>query len=458
MAKFNFGNVALKNNVDEKETGVEVNSAPVVEEQKSEMHTKEEVTKPVAENKIDIKDIQAVTQTAIDKMLKIEEELNNSFIERNREIRMLLLALVSGTNAFMHGKPGTGKSALTEALAERINYAEYFRWLLSKTTEPGEIFGVNSIESMKKDIFKYNTKGKLPEAHIAFLDETFKANSAILNSLLTIMNEKIFFNDGVQQVPLISLIGASNEYPESDELNALYDRFLLRWSVNYIKENSNKVKMLDMFLKNRNTTSIYSNKKATVSPKTFIDIEMIKILNEKAKEVTCTKKTLQVYNKLLNELEKNGIEISDRRKNESLKVVQANALLNGHKQIAIEDFECLIYTLWNTEDQIQIVYDAVAKMSNPIRDTIINFNKSIAEYKKKLDDLDPDANDYATQKILIWTENSKNIRFANETVTKLIQNLEEEGKTNTTEYIDLRKLQTDIKEFIDVLKEGIPSL
>ena len=272
------------------------------------------------------------------------------------------------------------------------------------------------------------------------------------------MNEKLFFNDGVQQVPLISLIGASNEYPESDELNALYDRFLLRWSVNYIKENSNKVKMLDMFLKNRNTTSIYSNKKATVSPKTFIDIEMIKILNEKVKEVTCTKKTLQVYNKLLNELEKNGIEISDRRKNESLKVVQANALLNGHKQIAIEDFECLIYTLWNTEDQMQIVYDAVAKVSNPIRDTIINFNKSIAEYKKKLDDLDPDANDYATQKILIWTENSKNIRFANETVAKLIQNLEDEGKTNTTEYIDLRKLQTDIKEFIDILKEGIPSI
>ena len=107
---------------------------------------------------------------------------------------------------------------------------------------------------------------------------------------------------------------------------------------------------------------------------------------------------------------------------------------------------------------MQIVYDAVAKMSNPIRDTIINFNKSIAEYKKKLDDLDPDANDYATQKILIWTENSKNIRFANETVAKLIQNLEDEGKTNTTEYIDLRKLQTDIKEFIDILKEGIPSI
>lgn len=150
----------------------------------------------------------------ISKVSKIIEQLNASYIERENEITMLVVALISSTNAFLHGPAGTGKSQLTEDLSRKISGSNYFRILMGKTTEPSEVFGPVSLLAMKNDTYKVNTENKLPTAQIAFVDEVFKANSAILNSLLTIMNEKLFFNDTVEEVPLISMIGASNEFIE----------------------------------------------------------------------------------------------------------------------------------------------------------------------------------------------------------------------------------------------------
>ena len=131
--------------------------------------------------------------------------------------------------------------------AARSAGARYFQWLLTKFTTPEELFGAVSLRGLENDEYRRVTSGKLPEAHIAFLDEVFKASSSILNTLLTIMNERIFYN-GTEKVriPLISLFGASNELPsEEDELEALYDRFLLRYVVDYIKEDFRFLKMLN---------------------------------------------------------------------------------------------------------------------------------------------------------------------------------------------------------------------
>lgn len=108
---------------------------------------------------------------AVDNMTKIKEELNDIFIERENEIEMLALAFVAGANGFFHGLPGTGKSDLVESWAQRVVNSNYFRTLMGKTTEPGEIFGATSITAMKNDTYKVNTHGKLPEAHISFVDE-----------------------------------------------------------------------------------------------------------------------------------------------------------------------------------------------------------------------------------------------------------------------------------------------
>jgi hypothetical protein len=123
------------------------------------------------------------------------------------------------------GSPGTAKSALVRAIAQAFG-GSYFERLLTKFSTPEELFGPISLKALEQDRYERVTAGKLPEAEFAFVDEVFKANSAILNSLLTAMNERLFHNDGAPaQMPLVSLFGASNELPEGKELEALFDRF-----------------------------------------------------------------------------------------------------------------------------------------------------------------------------------------------------------------------------------------
>ncbi|WP_051080832.1 AAA family ATPase [Bacillus sp. 37MA] len=131
-------------------------------------------------------------------------------------------------------------------IAGQFSGFNYFQWLLTRFSTPEELFGPLSLRALEEDVYRRNTKGKLPEAHMAFLDEIFKAGSAILNTFLTLVNERIFYNDGTPiKSPLQTVIGASNEYPEEDEgLEALYDRFLLRFDLKYIGEEGNFIKIL----------------------------------------------------------------------------------------------------------------------------------------------------------------------------------------------------------------------
>src|SRR3990172_9223884 len=158
----------------------------------------------------------------------IRDELAQTFLERSEVIDGALAALLAGQHVLLIGPPGTAK------------------WLLTKFTTPEELFGAVSLRALENDEYRRVTTHKLPEAHIAFLDEVFKANSSILNSILTLMNERRFHNgrDPID-VPLITLFGASNELPEEDELQALYDRFLLRFVVGYVKEDFRFLRMLE---------------------------------------------------------------------------------------------------------------------------------------------------------------------------------------------------------------------
>ena len=175
------------------------------------------------------------TMTPQDKLRKIREELQQMFLERAELIDGALAALLSAQHVMIVGPPGTAKSMLADELCRRIEGASYFQWLLTKFTTPEELFGAVSLKALEADDYRRVTSHKLPEAHIAFLDEVFKASSSILNAILSIINERLFHNGRqVTAVPLLSLFGASNELPEDDELLALYDRFLLRFVVGYI--------------------------------------------------------------------------------------------------------------------------------------------------------------------------------------------------------------------------------
>ena len=391
---------------------------------------------------------------AVTTMNKIKSEVSAEFVEREDEINMLILALISATNAFLHGPAGTGKSALTESISSRIINSNYFRVLVGKTTEPGEIFGPVSINSMKQDKYKVNTTGKLPEAHVAFIDEVFKCNSAVLNSLLTIMNEKIFFNDVQQEVPLISVFGASNEYIEDDSLVALYDRFLLRWHVNYIQDSNNRIDLFKNFLDNRSSGSKFNARAAltTIDTRAKIELEDLYILNEKAKDVAIGAKILKAYNSLFIQLEKLNITVSDRRKNESLKVLQASALLDGRDFVELSDFEALKYTLWNDESEIELISDLLSKIANPNDSKYKQYKQVLDEHKAKIAMIESDSKDgeYAFNKAIAVSEAVDNLQYATSTIQGIINGLSEGNERNK-----FQGLLDDIHDFINQIKSEV---
>jgi MoxR-like ATPase len=169
---------------------------------------------------------------------RLEAELAAGFVGREEEARVAVLALLTKSHAVFIGEPGTAKSALIRRLSQLVN-CRFFYYLLSKYTVPDELVGAIDPIAYKEGRFVRNTKGRLPDVEIAFIDEIFKGPSETLNAILHIMNERIFVDvDGtVYNCPLHSLFGASNELPIDSELAAFFDRFLLRHFVKGIPSN-----------------------------------------------------------------------------------------------------------------------------------------------------------------------------------------------------------------------------
>src|SRR3954451_19226293 len=165
---------------------------------------------------------------AAQKVREVARALDERFLDKSEIVRMLLVTLAAGEHMLIVGPPGTAKSALVRHLARLID-ARYFEYLLTRFSEPNEIFGPIDIKAFREGSYVRRVEAMLPDADIVFLDEIFKSNSAILNSLLSILNERRFFTGSASiQVPLSSLYGATNEIPNDDALSAVFDRFLVR--------------------------------------------------------------------------------------------------------------------------------------------------------------------------------------------------------------------------------------
>ena len=144
--------------------------------------------------------------TPRDVLQRIHEELQQRFLERTEVLDGALVALVSAQHVLLVGPPGTAKSMLADEICRRLEGARYFQWLLTRFTTPEELFGAVSLRGLEEDEYRRLTTHKLPEAHIAFLDELFKGSSSILNTILTLINERRFHNGrDVTEVPLVTL-------------------------------------------------------------------------------------------------------------------------------------------------------------------------------------------------------------------------------------------------------------
>lgn len=310
----------------------------------------------------------------LEKLKKIRADLKTRYLERDDVIDGAFCALLTGSHLLLIGPPGTAKSQLANELCRKIAGAQYFQWLLTKFTTPEELFGAVSLRGLENDEYRRVTAGKLPEAHIAFLDEVFKASSSILNTLLTIMNERIFYN-GTEKVkiPLISLFGASNELPsEEDELEALYDRFLLRYVVDYIREDFRFLKML--------------NAEADESDEGVITADELNTCKTETEKIKLPPNILKLISRIRKDLRKKGIIPSDRRYKQSVSLLKARAYLEGRGEVSEEDLRLLENVLWRDpgeKTEIQsVIHQSLHGWRDRLRELLIQA-KELDAYSKR---------------------------------------------------------------------------
>jgi len=293
------------------------------------------------------------------RILNIELDLKKRFFEREDVIRGLLIGLLSRQHVLLLGPPGEGKTELVTELCSGVTL-KCFHWLVGKTTTPEEIFGPLSIKNyIENERYEYSTNGKLPTANIAFLDEIFKCNSAVLNLLLDIMENRRFHNGTTpQQVPLHMMVGASNEMPEEGEgLEALWDRFSLRYVVKPIQAKKNFLKMIQK-----------ADKKLTGndSQNVYLTLDELQEAQAKVKEIAFGKIGEDLLGQVWEAMREKGFVISDRKYSRAVDLMKANAFLAGRTEVNEEDLEILAHSFWNEEEQRLEIAKMLIQMSNPL--------------------------------------------------------------------------------------------
>ena len=283
-----------------------------------------------------------------DRLKIVAGSLERQFLGKDEIIRLLMIAVVAGEHCVLLGPPGTAKSALIRSLAELLQ-AQYFEYLLTRFTEPNEIFGPVDIAAFREGIYRRNTAGMLPEAEVVFLDEVFKSNSAILNALLTLLNERKYTSGGqVIKCPLISVFAASNEVPGDETLNAIFDRFLLRvHSDNLDAYHFNE-------LLQRGIQHEVRQMSGEVQQPIVAARELATLGREFGSRMSFTDAFLSSYKGLVFQIRAEGVSLSDRRVVKMLKLFAASSFLDGRTTADSSDFFVLKH-IWNNQDQAAIL-------------------------------------------------------------------------------------------------------
>jgi MoxR-like ATPase len=384
----------------------------------------------------------------ITKVKTIENDLNDYFVERKNEIHGLLLGLISGSNVLLIGPPGTAKSMLVSSWAKTLDKSKYFAWQLHQFSTPEELFGPYSLSLLDQDKYVRITEGKMPDADIAFIDEVFKCSHGNLNAMLSILNERVFFNDG-KAVPLDlkCVIGASNEVPEDgDHLEAFMDRFTLKYIVDPIVENENFATML------KNSEIFY--------PKTSVTMEEVRNASQEINRISIDESIVSLIIELRNKLStkipgKNkttlAVNVTDRMFRLATRILKAEAWLNGASSVVEDDLEILQNVLWSDPTDKLKVYSSILEVINPEKDKVMQLYYDSEDLYNKLQTETSTAKTDKDRKAIEPKafETAQKIRSAKAKIAEHIKDLEKKGRKTS----DLEVIQGKVEQMLNDLYE-----
>ncbi|AUX31886.1 MULTISPECIES: AAA family ATPase [Sorangium] len=285
-----------------------------------------------------------------ERLRALHRRMCEGLIERDEPARVLLLAALAGEHVLLLGPPGTAKSELARRLRGCIAEGIYFERLLTRFSVPEELFGPLSIKALEQDEYVRLTEGYLPAASVAFLDEIFNANSAILNALLTLLNEREFDN-GARRVatPLVSVVAATNHVPDAPELAALHDRFLFRCHVTPVSA--------DGFLGLLDVPPSPRPADARAPRLTLAEMDEIR---RRAAGVSLSPSARSLLASMRALLAEKGLYVSDRRWRRIANVLRVAALCDDRRVVTLADGPLMLHGLWDRPEHIEVVEGALA--------------------------------------------------------------------------------------------------
>lgn len=284
------------------------------------------------------------------KLQNFRGQLNSAFLERETIIDGVLASMITQQNCFLFGAPGTGKSELVRAAAKGFEGNKFFSYLLSPTTDPSELYGPVAVSKLLQDEYTRDISGYLPDANVAFLDELFRGSSAVLNSLLQLLNERTFNNGkDLVKTDIQSIVAATNSFPTEESLQAFCDRFLFRPTVEGLKRAKNK-RLLYRWAVNGTRPVINSE----------LTSEDLKELQKQVNNVTISDEFVDIFVEVTDMLESRGIKISDRRRVQVLKFLRGWAIVQGEDSVFPEYLHSTFkHIVYQTQEDIPVIKDVL---------------------------------------------------------------------------------------------------
>ena len=320
------------------------------------------------------------------------QEMNRGIYEKNTEISLSLLAALAGESVILLGPPGVAKSMVARQLKTAFRDARSFEYLMSRFSTPDEIFGPVSIQKLKtSDTYERAVKGYLPTADVVFLDEIWKAGPAIQNTLLTVINEKIFRNGNREMhLPLKLLVAASNELPAKGEgLEALWDRFVIRIESRPIKLEKNframllEVKSEEQGVKKQSPAAEGKANSNAITAEEYAEwterIDKIGVKIEVLDAISAIRKSLRAVN-VDEAAERRNIYVSDRRWKNIVRLLRTSAFMQDREEVDICDLLPIYHCLWQEPEERDAIRNIVIRaLFSPFADKLVEMKNALAE-------------------------------------------------------------------------------